>query len=770
MNKNPDSILNEIANKLAINYFNVSLRKSEDNDRDLMTESNLKRIFSKKLPIRIEKKNKYKEFKFNRNILIVGAGASKADLSFFSTGSEAIEKIEESLGLPKLLKNNYFKKKYRSLANHYFKTVYDDSVEINEIKKQLKFEGRLSLLLNFFNKQDVLYKIDKVLNYPYFFSYYYDIIAHLLKHRFIDVIVNFNFDEMLDNSIEEELGASGMYHKIVHDSDCKPIGELMESHRLKVPIYVKPHGTISSKTSLLFTKEQYIDISEDMKNVLHSIFTGKVGLEGGNSIGQINVLVAGFAMESIELNNILFSLQLKENKKDVSYYLFNTKPEEVEKLFLSNLVNWMNSKGIKDYIKPSVKGIVVGEIKDGKFSQGENRLSNHFEKLHKLIQSRFNKPFTPIGLNVHKITSLLFPQEKLAMIGDGLLKKNNTANFQLYKDYIINRFVFHILYEIIKWKGKLAINVAITERAGKYFRQYVKLLEVQSPNTSPRVSEFPDIIGYLEDRLSIQMSKTGLSPDNIYEWQEIAESKSKEKCIREVLDKMINNSLINKTLDNKLRNDIRRRLEEDVYDSKRYEISPLYNDIRHSRFRYFSHENIIHTSLNLTYKFFEYSVLRREKNKGIWDEMWFSSESGTPIFNLHRYCDLTRDPSYLEKIGNENKQIRLLFSDDSNIEVDLKSKRDGKGLEIKINKLLFDLLKENIEMRKLDSYINMHHMALFIKNGEPVYGFYFFRPEAKNRINPVWFEANKDTNSGRNLLHMKELFKDQWAKGRSYDT
>ena len=34
----------------------------------------------------------------------------------------------------------------------------------------------------------------------------YEILAHLMKHGFIDAIINFNFDEVLDQAIEDELG------------------------------------------------------------------------------------------------------------------------------------------------------------------------------------------------------------------------------------------------------------------------------------------------------------------------------------------------------------------------------------------------------------------------------------------------------------------------------------------------------------------------------------------------------------------------------------
>ena len=47
----------------------------------------------------------------------------------------------------------------------------------------------------------------------------YELLAHLLKHRFLDAIVSFNFDELLDQSLDDELGTTG-YCKLVSDRDA----------------------------------------------------------------------------------------------------------------------------------------------------------------------------------------------------------------------------------------------------------------------------------------------------------------------------------------------------------------------------------------------------------------------------------------------------------------------------------------------------------------------------------------------------------------------
>jgi hypothetical protein len=775
--------LKEIAKKLAANYYNVSLRKDEALNAKEMNPSVLSRVFTDNCGINIKDINA--DLHFSRNILIVGAGAAISELPFFYTGEKAINAIEDKLKFKEMYGSfDKLQRRYRSLASHYYKTVYSVDTDIQSIQSQLGFEGRLSMLLNYFDKQDVLDEIKKILDFQFLFCHFYDIAAHLFKHRFIDVIVNFNFDELLDNAIEEEMGATGMYHKIVHDSDCKPISDLMESNRLRVPIYIKPHGTISSKTSLLFTKEHYIDMSEDMRTLLHGIFMGKVGNE---SSGQkhINIMAAGFAMESIELNNILFSLHKQEYEKQIRYYFLTANADKEIAQFQNNFSKWKETNKEQHSDPPICRAIPSGiDIKTGKPCPS---LSEHFSNIHHLTQEKFRKPFTPIGLNIHTVLAKLFPQKKLEEIGNELLDGKDAS----YRTYLKQRFVFHLLYELVKWKGKLAINVIINERAGKYFRQYKHILKKKSKENTKEGKEakselekMPDIIKFLDENLDIKTHSNSSSPDNIYECEALFTNETNLlEDIKSIRDLMINHSLADGIINDTDKDFIFSYLKDHVYDTKIYEVSPLYNDIRHARFRHFDNEQIIPTSLNLTYKFFEYAVLKEEFNKyETWDRLYFASESGTPIFNLHKHCDSNRGKSYLEKFTdnsfNNPKQVMLLFSDDKDVKVNSEHFREPKenheSCLVSVNGLLAHFLKNNFKCKHLKGSENIHHMALFLKGNEPVFGFYFFRPEAKNRINPVWFEreGDKDVNSNdyKNLMSMKTLFEIQYDRKDAIQT
>jgi hypothetical protein len=79
----------------------------------------------------------------------------------------------------------------------------------------------------------------------------YELLAHLIKHGFVNHVVTMNFDEMLDTALENELGAGG-FNRIItgHES--------IDTIEANIPKLFKVHGTSSSPESLRFT---YNDVS-----------------------------------------------------------------------------------------------------------------------------------------------------------------------------------------------------------------------------------------------------------------------------------------------------------------------------------------------------------------------------------------------------------------------------------------------------------------------------------------------------------------------------
>ena len=96
-----------------------------------------------------------------------------------------------------------------------------------------------------------------------------ELLAHLLKHRFLDAIVSFNFDELLDQSIDDELGP-GEYVQVVSERDCANI-ETDPDKPDYIPLYVKLHGTASEPESLRFTPDSYYAIPDRVSSVVANV-------------------------------------------------------------------------------------------------------------------------------------------------------------------------------------------------------------------------------------------------------------------------------------------------------------------------------------------------------------------------------------------------------------------------------------------------------------------------------------------------------------------
>lgn len=121
----------------------------------------------------------------------------------------------------------------------------------------------------------------------------YELLAHLLKHRFLDAIVSFNFDELLDQSLDDELGSDG-YRRLVSDRDCIDVETDPDSLDY-LPLYVKLHGTATEPDSLRLTREAYYKLPQKLMEVVQELLTSQFA-------AVVNV---GSAMTGFDLHRLL---------------------------------------------------------------------------------------------------------------------------------------------------------------------------------------------------------------------------------------------------------------------------------------------------------------------------------------------------------------------------------------------------------------------------------------------------------------------------------
>ena len=111
----------------------------------------------------------------------------------------------------------------------------------------------------------------------------YEILAHLAKHGFIDAIISMNFDEILERSLDDEIGEDGIF-QIVSDEDFERTDYLEKKGLLEGKFKVfKPHGTVSAKHLMKFDIKNVVELSPikylSLKQMLvddntHIIFIG----------------------------------------------------------------------------------------------------------------------------------------------------------------------------------------------------------------------------------------------------------------------------------------------------------------------------------------------------------------------------------------------------------------------------------------------------------------------------------------------------------------
>lgn len=360
------------------------------------------------------------------------------------------------------------------------------------------FETSLFLLEQIFPISMVRQNIKNIFNYSSGSIAFYELIAHLFKNRFIDVIINFNFDEFLDNALDDELGRDG-YEKILSDGDCRPLGEFSPTGRLRQPLYIKPHGTASHKSTLRFTKNQYHDTPSDMRAFLEEVIS--CGSKGDIQIKKhVNLITVGFNMESVEFNTIL-KKNLPEGSTVFSFFHHDDSCEErFSKLeeALTGRMEKLSSKlscikknkflleGKNEEKKWTFKLIGHEFFREGPFKlkgrdplnlhSGIPSLGNVMLLLYSHIQDCFVERFKPRNIDEHQIVINLFGTEQFYdSVRTGKEKKESHVYPKSYfnsSGYYQDRVMIEILIALSNDNGCIAPSDLMKGRCGKYYAMY----------------------------------------------------------------------------------------------------------------------------------------------------------------------------------------------------------------------------------------------------------------------------------------------------------
>ena len=125
----------------------------------------------------------------------------------------------------------------------------------------------------------------------------YELVAHLVKHGFVDHVITFNFDELLDVALTNELG-NGAYLRIFSGFECVSILDQGK------PTLIKIHGTVSSPESMRFTDEKSSVFAPGMEAHLRRLIGADraredPGTAGRRHVQRVHLLSIGYGWRDL---------------------------------------------------------------------------------------------------------------------------------------------------------------------------------------------------------------------------------------------------------------------------------------------------------------------------------------------------------------------------------------------------------------------------------------------------------------------------------------
>jgi hypothetical protein len=770
-----EKVLNELAQELAFNYFNVTFtERYNDSDNEMVyidIDETSKKVF-KKEAVKFFKEGNRGVDKC-RNILVVGAGATYDAFNIFPFGEEMKQELKNSLHVDRLRKDK----------NGNPDKIFNDRFNKAE---HLEVEPYLSFLTGIFGADAISKELNEYYNFRHMPCLMYEIIAHLLKHGFIDVVINFNFDELLDQTVEEEIGL-GNFHKIISDGDCVELSEILVDGSIKTPIYIKVHGTASNKSTMNINDKQNFEIHKDIQALIGEIISGQRSSEitknakRTTKIPIVNIICVGFSMQNKEFNNILKKLPAMSK-------IFHLNIDSMPDSGSEQVNNFTNGDTYKRFFD-------VSKIKpDSDLAP----LDIIFQGLWKKVSDLFEFSFRPRQIDRHEIITKIFygysKLERNLELSKGDKKKTRERLKEYYHsiDYYFDRVVIELGMLIAKNKGILDFQELIPDRLGYYYHLYRQDAERKNVDfmNLPQIARevfkmkeeydcsgnlfvFPPIteddltdtsVRYLKlimDEIDMRFKSAII--------RRLNEDKSKAIFFRYLKNLPKDNGRMKEYLNSAFRNSNNTRLQEVtqksryiltrlkyLHDNFVYDINARFNDNRMYRFASFNRDKILHTNLGLSYE-----ILLRFIESDSWNILFMVSERGK---TLKKALKILEDEGKLEKL--KHKKIIIICA----YEVLLEELNDNKtdNLEKRYKEKFCDV-EDSSDFREIIDNMKIHvipyrehsnHMALFIntnvrkiKNNNNIIlniendlslsieCTYYYKKGISNKINPFIIEG-----------------------------
>ena len=283
----------------------------------------------------------------------------------------------------------------------------------------------------------------------------YELLAHFLKHGFIDHVLTFNFDELLDEAIANELGA-GEFVTVATDHDIGPLPAA------QLPHLVKLHGTLGRPETLRFTRTATSSFPPSMTRLLDEIVFDLDPETGRRKRGarQTYLISLGYGWRDPDLRHwvrarhrcleglVVFS---RSGELDV---LSSVLPES-RSHYRGSVVRELDISQLCDVPKDSLSVDIV--------------LSALWKELESLMLNDL-VPFMPASR--HLLLGYLFGPHP-----DKPAELNNTHN-------ALKRFVVEFVLHLTKCKGMVNLStMSASDRISRYYAPVCKEYSEQAQGT-----------------------------------------------------------------------------------------------------------------------------------------------------------------------------------------------------------------------------------------------------------------------------------------------
>lgn len=599
----------------------------------------------------------------------------------------------------------------------------------DEIKRLKKFnriapkEDNFEIILMAcmqYGRKSVIKELQEIYGVKYLNSLTYDIIAHLLKHRLIDMVINFNFDEILDEAIKDEING-GDSHYLYSDSSCpEEVKDFLINERLKKPIYIKPNGTINFKNSLKFTRKDYATGSTKLQETMSNIVSSKVKVEAEGSSAHlpINLIIVGFDMQSPDFIQTIRDFiencdKPPQSIQPIRLWIIDDKEISYENLKLPI--------DIKERIEPK-------NVQHIKVEASQKGFDRKFEELWEEIMKNFTNTIKPKGIAKHQFLHLLFKQDDR----ENIEKRNKKSDS---RSYFQKRFYAELIIVLLKSDGILSLSQIYESGAEVYFDYYKE----SGTHTILTINKACSDIG-LKPYKDFMVNAFIYDNPNIFDSEALFKKLLKQ--LKDISRRINAPFRLSKDDENKLI-----KLMQEMKNTHRLKITPKFKKPHRRLFQSVQKDRILHTGIGWIYHFAGY--LKKEEE---WDLILSVSEQGR-TFKTH----LKNSPEVFE-----NKMVEVIVASSDIDELYNNSLENIKGLNTLSDSPVF-----------LPWWEHNHHFVLFLKrhkgttgirkkDWELKKGFYYKSSNLSRCVNPIYTKNPEDLEI---LLH---IFGAYWFKAKTY--